>query len=249
MYFHDRLNSLLGESGVDSFVERHCEPHYQQAGRSSIPPGLYFLMRFIGYFEEINSQRGVAWRCAESLSLRKLLGIAISDSTPDHSSPTKEGRKHFTATKHAGNAARKPPCKSVCASLCSETSLTSARQQDHGVHGLVVWTTTKNEIWSHWLVVISRSLCAACSDSKHPRPSPLHPSCYRGDPTASQTHLKVYSPPTSHRGLKRPIFIPADPQLMNHRFSTGCCWSHTHTHRALEIQPAHDGRTCRNQKK
>lgn len=95
--FYDRLNSLLREAGFDPFVEALCEPHYQQGGRPSIPPGLYFRMLFVGYFEDISSQRGIAWRCADSLSLRKFLGIAISDSTPDHSSLTKIRQRLPTA--------------------------------------------------------------------------------------------------------------------------------------------------------
>ncbi len=58
--FYDKLNRLLGEAGFDEFVEELCEPFYSSIGRDSIPPGRYFRMLFVGYFEEIDSQRGIA---------------------------------------------------------------------------------------------------------------------------------------------------------------------------------------------
>jgi hypothetical protein len=88
--FYGRLNQLLGEAGFDAFVETVCEPHYAGGkGRPGIPPGVYFRMLFIGYFEAIDSQRGIAWRCEDSLSLREFLGIALTEQTPDHSSLTR----------------------------------------------------------------------------------------------------------------------------------------------------------------
>jgi transposase len=85
--FYDKLNLLLGEAGFDSFVERICQPHYdQELGRPSLPPGVYFRMLFIGYFEDINSQRGIAWRCHDSRSLQAFLGFLPNEITPDHSS-------------------------------------------------------------------------------------------------------------------------------------------------------------------
>jgi transposase len=88
--FYDKLNHLLAEAGFDRHVEELCQPFYAEgSGRESIPPGIYFRMLLIGYFEGIDSQRGIAWRCADSLSLRAFLGIPLSESTPDHSSLTK----------------------------------------------------------------------------------------------------------------------------------------------------------------
>src|SRR6478672_10218761 len=85
--FYGRLNQLLGEAGFDPFVESLCEPYYASGqGRPGIPPGVYFRMLFIGYFEGIDSQRGIAWRCGDSLSLREFLGIPLTEPTPDHSS-------------------------------------------------------------------------------------------------------------------------------------------------------------------
>jgi transposase len=86
--FYFKLNELLAESGFDRFVEQLCEPHYAQGGRPSIPPGVYFRMLFIGYFEGLDSQRGIAWRCADSLALKQFLGYGLTDGTPDHSSLT-----------------------------------------------------------------------------------------------------------------------------------------------------------------
>ena len=85
--FYDRLNSVLSECGFDRMVEDLCEEHYSKTqGRPSIPPSVYMRMLMIGYFEGLDSEREIAWRCADSLSLRRFLGFSLSDSTPDHSS-------------------------------------------------------------------------------------------------------------------------------------------------------------------
>jgi hypothetical protein len=87
--FYDKLNGLLDEAGFDAFVEELCEPFYSDIGRDSIPPGRYFRMLFVGYFEALDSQRGIAWRCADSLSLRSFLFLRASEESPDHSSLTR----------------------------------------------------------------------------------------------------------------------------------------------------------------
>jgi transposase len=85
--FYDKLNGLLREGGFDAYVEALCEPYYVQGkGRPSVPPGVYFRMLLVGYFEGIGSQRGMAWRCSDSLSLRKFLGVPLGEESPDHSS-------------------------------------------------------------------------------------------------------------------------------------------------------------------
>ena len=85
--FYRKLNQLLAEGGFDRWVEALCEPHYCQGqGRPSVPPGVYFRMLLVGYFEGLNSQRGIAWRCSDSLSLRDFLGIPLGEESPDHSS-------------------------------------------------------------------------------------------------------------------------------------------------------------------
>lgn len=90
--FYRQLNRLLAEAGFDLYVERLCGPHYQPSGtpgRPSIPPGVYFRMLLVGYFEGIGSQRGIAWRCHDSLSLREFLGVSLTEDAPDHSSLTR----------------------------------------------------------------------------------------------------------------------------------------------------------------
>src|SRR5437899_9244445 len=86
--FYTKLNEVLAEAGFDRFVERLCAPYYKEGGRPGIPPGVYFRMLFIGYFEGLDSQRGIAWRCADSLALRTFLGIALTEDTPVHASMT-----------------------------------------------------------------------------------------------------------------------------------------------------------------
>ncbi len=84
--FYEKLNGLLAEGKFDEWVENLCEQYYAKNGRPGIPPGVYFRMLVAGYFEGIGSQRGIAWRCSDSLSLRKFLGIAPTEDSPDHSS-------------------------------------------------------------------------------------------------------------------------------------------------------------------
>jgi transposase len=88
--FYDKLNNILAEGDFDDFVEELCEEYYaKNVGRRGIPPGVYFRMLFVGYFEGIDSQRGIAWRCADSRSLAKFLGYGLKEATPDHSSLTR----------------------------------------------------------------------------------------------------------------------------------------------------------------
>ena len=87
--FYRKLNEVLAEAGFDEFAEGLCAPFYKEGGRPSIPPGTYFRLLFIGYFEGIDSQRGIAWRVQDSLCLREFLGLALTDDGPDHSALTK----------------------------------------------------------------------------------------------------------------------------------------------------------------
>jgi len=88
--FYEKLNKVLEAGGFDRFVEDLCASYYAEGeGRPSIEPGVYFRMLFVGYFEGLGSQRGIAWRCADSLSLRSFLGIALTQETPEHSSMTR----------------------------------------------------------------------------------------------------------------------------------------------------------------
>jgi transposase len=86
--FYTKLNEVLATAGFDAFVEKLCAPYYKTGGRPGIPPGVYFRMLFIGYFEGLESQRGIAWRCADSLGLRTFLSIALTEATPGHASMT-----------------------------------------------------------------------------------------------------------------------------------------------------------------
>ena len=84
--FYDRLQTLLQDSGFDAFVEEVCKPFYApRMGAPSLPPGRYFRMHMIGYFEGIDSERGIAWRCADLFSLRDFLRLSNREKVPDHS--------------------------------------------------------------------------------------------------------------------------------------------------------------------
>jgi transposase len=86
--FYAKLNQVLAEAGFDDLVEKLCAPCYKEGGRPGIPPGVYFRMVLIGYFEGLDSQRGIAWRCADSLALRAFLGVGLTEATPVHASMT-----------------------------------------------------------------------------------------------------------------------------------------------------------------
>jgi transposase len=86
--FYDTLNRLLDEAGFDEHVESLCAPSFEarsRGGRPSIPPGVYFRMLLLGYFEGIESERGICWRCDDSLSLKHYLGYEAHEATPEHS--------------------------------------------------------------------------------------------------------------------------------------------------------------------
>ncbi len=92
--FYEKLNRLLDEHGFDRFLEDLCRSYYaDNRGRQSIPPGVYFRMLMIGYFEGLDSQRGIAWRCADSRSLQAFLGYRPDEATPNHSSLTRVGQR------------------------------------------------------------------------------------------------------------------------------------------------------------
>jgi transposase len=84
--FYDRLQAVLVEAGFDGFAEQQCAAYYaSKLGRPSLPPGRYFRIHLVGYFEGIDSERGLEWRCADSLSLREFLRLGLSERVPDHS--------------------------------------------------------------------------------------------------------------------------------------------------------------------
>lgn len=92
--FYERLDALLEEHGFDQFVEQLCARFYSDGtGRPGTAPGVYFRMLIVGYFERIDSERGIAWRCADSLALRSFLGIPLDGRVPDHSVVSRTRRK------------------------------------------------------------------------------------------------------------------------------------------------------------
>ena len=91
--FYQRLNELLEAEGFDQFVESRCAKFYAaKNGRPSLTPGIYFRSLLIGYFEGIDSERGIAWRMADSLGLRRFVGIGLDEDTPDHSTISRTRR-------------------------------------------------------------------------------------------------------------------------------------------------------------
>ena len=84
--FYDRLQLVLIEDGFDGFAEAVCQPYYAaRMGAPSVPPGRYFRMHLVGYFEGIDSERGLEWRCSDCLSLREFLLLEMRERVPDHS--------------------------------------------------------------------------------------------------------------------------------------------------------------------
>jgi len=91
--FYQRLNELLEGEKFDEFVEGRCAKFYAaKYGRPSLTPGIYFRSLLLGYFEGIDSERGIAWRLADSLGLRRFVGIGLDEDTPDHTAISRTRR-------------------------------------------------------------------------------------------------------------------------------------------------------------
>src|ERR1700694_3233467 len=91
--FYTRLNELLDQEKFDEFAENECAQFYaEKNGRPSLTPGTYFRLLLIGYFEGIDSERGIAWRTLDSLSLRGLLGVGLVEAPPGHSTISRTRR-------------------------------------------------------------------------------------------------------------------------------------------------------------
>jgi transposase len=91
--FYARLNRLFREQGFDDFAEQACAGFYaDKMGRPGLPPGIYFRLLMIGYFEGLDSERGIAWRAADSLTLRDFVGLGLDDAPPDHSTISRTRR-------------------------------------------------------------------------------------------------------------------------------------------------------------
>jgi len=91
--FYKQLNSILNQHGFDAFVEKLCSKFYApKMGRPGLIPGIYFRLLLIGYFEGLDSERGIAWRTADSLALRSFLGLRLTEAPPDHSTISRTRR-------------------------------------------------------------------------------------------------------------------------------------------------------------
>ena len=100
--FYERLNGVLDEAGFDTFVERECATFYADGvGPPSLAPGRYFRMLLLGYVEGLDSERAIAWRAADSLSLRQFLDIALHEAAPDHSTVSRTRRRIDLETHQA----------------------------------------------------------------------------------------------------------------------------------------------------
>ncbi len=91
--FYTRLNRVLDQGDFDGYVEKACAQFYAPTmGRPSLSPGRYFRLLMVGYFEGLDSERGIAWRAADSLSLREFLGLQLHEAPPDHSTISRTRR-------------------------------------------------------------------------------------------------------------------------------------------------------------
>jgi transposase len=91
--FYDSVNKVLAAHQFDPFVEKLCAKFYRDnVGRPGLAPGVYFRCLLVGYFEGLDSERGIAWRCADSKSLGLFLGYPLDESTPDHSTISRTRR-------------------------------------------------------------------------------------------------------------------------------------------------------------
>ncbi len=91
--FYAKLNAILDEAGFDRFAEEQCQQFYAPVmGRPSLPPGRYFRLLLVGYFEGLDSERGIAWRAADSLAVRSFVGLGLETAAPDHSTISRTRR-------------------------------------------------------------------------------------------------------------------------------------------------------------
>ena len=100
--FYQRLNQVLDRHAFGAFVEAQCASFYATTiGRPSLTPGTYFRLLLIGYFEGIDSERGIAWRTADSLALRGFLGLGLDEAPPEHSTISRTRRRIDVETHRA----------------------------------------------------------------------------------------------------------------------------------------------------
>lgn len=100
--FYARLDQVLRDAQFDDFAEAQCGRFYAEAvGRPSLAPGIYFRLLMVGYFEGLDSERGIAWRAADSLTLRDFLGVTLPDAPPDHTTIARTRRRIDLETHRA----------------------------------------------------------------------------------------------------------------------------------------------------
>src|SRR5262245_60970844 len=100
--FYQRLNQVLDENQFDDYVESLCERFYAgDVGRPGLTPGIYFRLLMVGYFEGIDSERGIAWRADDSLSIRSFVRIALDENVPDHWTISRTRRRIDVETHQA----------------------------------------------------------------------------------------------------------------------------------------------------
>jgi transposase len=103
--FYQRLNRVLDEAGFDQFAEKHCARFYAgEIGRPGLQPGRYFRLLLLGYFEGLDSERGIAWRAADSLAVRSFLNLGLDEHGPDHSTISRT-RRLIDVETHQGCSA------------------------------------------------------------------------------------------------------------------------------------------------
>src|SRR5215831_3845063 len=90
--FYTRLNQMLEQDNFDRYVEGLCRRFYADDGRPGLPPGRYFRLLLIGYFEGLDAERAIAWRAADSFALREFLGLVLPEAPPDHSTISRTRR-------------------------------------------------------------------------------------------------------------------------------------------------------------
>ena len=114
--FYDCLNKLLEKRSFDRFAGEACRKFHARTGRPGLPPGIYFRLLLIGYFEGIDSERGIAWRAADSFALRSFLGYPLHQTTPDHTTISRTRRlidveTHRRVHLGIGQAGRRRPAE------------------------------------------------------------------------------------------------------------------------------------------
>src|SRR5262249_36257340 len=100
--FYARLTAILDEQGFDRFAAAECQEFYAPVmGRPGLPPGRYFRLLLVGYFEGLDSERGIAWRAADSLAVREFVGLGLDRAAPDHSTISRTRRVIVRQLSHS----------------------------------------------------------------------------------------------------------------------------------------------------